>query len=109
VPVRTEVLMGTFVTMEVCAADEARDAAREQDAAGAIARAFEWFRAIERCCTRFESDSELMRLCARPGVAVPVSDILFEAVRFAIAVAEDSGCAFDPTVGAAMAARGFDR
>jgi thiamine biosynthesis lipoprotein len=34
---------------------------------------------------------------------------LFEAVRFALTVAEESGGAFDPTVGHRMAARGFNR
>jgi FAD:protein FMN transferase len=34
---------------------------------------------------------------------------LFEAVRFALMVAEETGGAFDPTVGRRMAARGFNR
>jgi thiamine biosynthesis lipoprotein len=90
VPVRTEVLMGTLVTIHVV---------RDDDAAGAaIERAFEWFRAIEARCTKFDAESELMQACARVGVATRVSPIVFEAVRFAIAVAEDTGGAFDPTV-----------
>jgi thiamine biosynthesis lipoprotein len=44
-----------------------------------------------------------------PGEAAPASSILFEAVRFALQVAEESGGAFDPTVGHRMAARGFNR
>jgi thiamine biosynthesis lipoprotein len=99
-PVRTEVLMGTFVTIDVVADDAD---------AGAIDRAFAWFHTIETACTRFDEDSELMRLCAPPGRAVAVSDVLFEAIRFAVAVAEDTGGACDPTVGAAVAARGVDR
>ena len=98
-PVRTEVLMGTFVTIDLVAADA--------DPA-AIDRAFAWFHAVEAVCTRFDDESELMRLCARSGRAVAVSDILFEAIQFALAVAEDTGGAFDPTVGAAVAARGID-
>jgi thiamine biosynthesis lipoprotein len=35
--------------------------------------------------------------------------MLYEAVRFALMVAEESGGAFDPTVGHQMAARGFNR
>ena len=100
-PVRTEVLMGTFVTIDIVG--EAPDALNAMD------RAFRWFREIEASCSRFEDDSELMQLCARPGMPVRVSDILFEAVRFAVAVADDSRGAFDPTVGGRMAARGFDR
>ncbi len=40
---------------------------------------------------------------------MPVSAILFEAVRFALMVAEESQGAFDPTVGHRMEARGFNR
>jgi thiamine biosynthesis lipoprotein len=88
VPVRTEVLMGTIVTIQVVRDDEG--------ASVAIERAFGWFREIEARCTRFNADSELMRACARAGVATRVSPIVFEAVRFARAVAEDTGGAFDP-------------
>jgi thiamine biosynthesis lipoprotein len=101
VPVRTEVLMGTLVTIHVVPPGA--------DADAAIERAFEWFRDIEARCTRFDGDSELMRLSARIGEPVPASPILFEAVRFALSVAEDTGGAFDPAVGHLMAARGFDR
>jgi FAD:protein FMN transferase len=99
VPVRTEVLMGTLVTIRVVppGADEA------------IERAFGWFHDIEARCTRFDEDSELMRLCTRIGEPVPASAILFEAVRFALSVAEDTGGAFDPAIGQLMEARGFDR
>jgi thiamine biosynthesis lipoprotein len=99
VPVRTDVLMGTRVTIEVIA----------PDTEGAIARAFDWFRAIEDTCTRFDPHSELMQLTARIGEAVPVSTILFEAVQFALRVAEVSGGAFDPTVGHALQRHGFTR
>ena len=40
-----------------------------------------------------------MQLTTQIGVAVPASTILFEAVSFALRVAEESGGAFDPTVG----------
>jgi FAD:protein FMN transferase len=99
VPVRTEMLMGTLVTIQVV----------PPGADLAIERAFEWFREIERRCTRFEEGSELMRLSAHVGVAVPASAILCEAVQFALAVAEDTGGAFDPTIGRRMVARGFNR
>jgi thiamine biosynthesis lipoprotein len=100
-PVRTEVAMGTLVTVHVVHSGTSADAA--------ISRAFGWFHEIERCCTRFSEESELMQLAARPGVPVPASAILFEAVRFALLVAEESGGAFDPTVGHRMEARGFNR
>lgn len=87
--------MGTRVTIEVSAPEEA------------LTRSFAWFHEVEACCSRFDPASELMRLT--PGEAVPATPILFEAVRFALMVAEESGGAFDPTVGHRMAARGFNR
>jgi len=105
--VRSTALIGTVVTIHVVGhgADTRRRAEREE----AVERAFAWFRRIEECCTRFDADSELMRLTAQVGVSVPASAILFEAVQFALAVAEESGGAFDPTVGYPMERRGFDR
>jgi thiamine biosynthesis lipoprotein len=43
------------------------------------------------------------------GVPVPVTPMLYQAVQFALLVAEESDGAFDPTVGRAMENRGFDR
>jgi thiamine biosynthesis lipoprotein len=101
--VRTDVVMGTLVTVHVVrpGTDGTVDAA--------IDRAFGWFREIEARCTRFSQQSELMQLTAHIGVAVPVSAILYEAVHFALMVAEESGGAFDPTVGHQMESRGFNR
>jgi thiamine biosynthesis lipoprotein len=74
-----------------------------------VDRAFEWFRRVEACCTRFDPHSELMQLTARIGVPVPVSALLYEAVQFAVAVAEETEGAFDPTIGHTMETRGFNR
>ena len=105
--VQSTALMGTVVTIQVVGHDsDARERAEREQA---VARALDWFRRIEDCCTRFDERSEARRLGARAGESVPVSDMLFEAVRFALAVAEESGGAFDPTVGHRMEARGFDR
>jgi thiamine biosynthesis lipoprotein len=93
--------MGTLVSLRVLEANA--------EAAAAIDRAFAWFREIERVCTRFDAGSELRRATRRSGSAVPVSPILFEAVRFALLVAELTEGAFDPTVGRLMEARGFNR
>ena len=100
-PIRTEVLMGTIVTIHLVSDVD--------EGPAAIERAFGWFREIEAVCTRFDPASELRRLCTTPARPVVVSPILFEAVRFAVTVAEDTGGGFDPTVGAQMAARGFTR
>ena len=50
-----------------------------------------------------------MQLTAQVGIAVPASAILYEAVQFALVVAEESGGAFDPTIGYSMETRGFNR
>ncbi len=91
--------MGTVVTLEVVpgGADEAME------------RAFGWFYEIERICSRFNPNSELMQLTGNAGTATRASAILFEAVRFALHVAEVTGGAFDPTVGRSMEMRGFNR
>src|SRR5512135_1615419 len=93
--------MGTLVTIHVVRPDAAVDQA--------IDRAFGWFHEIESRCTRFDPHSELMQLTAQAGEPVPASPILYEAVRFAWMVAEESGGAFDPAVGHRMEARGFNR
>ncbi|TAK16225.1 MAG: FAD:protein FMN transferase [Acidobacteria bacterium] len=90
--------MGTIVTI-----------ATVGDAGDAVTRAFDWFRQVEARCSRFDLSSELSLISAAPGKAIPVSDLVFEALRFALHVAEVSGGAFDPVVGGAMAARGFNR
>ena len=112
--VRTVALMGTFVTIHVVGhvvghvaghQGETERTEREQ----AVDRALDWFYKIEECCTRFEASSEAMQLATQVGVPVRVSTILFEAVQFALAVAEETDGAFDPTVGYAMESRGFNR
>jgi thiamine biosynthesis lipoprotein len=87
--------MGTVVSIEVDAPEDA------------VERAFEWFRQVEACCSRFDASSELRQLT--PGSPVAASPILFEAVRFALLVAQETDGAFDPTIGSRMAARGFNR
>lgn len=111
---RAVAVMGTLVTIDVVGGvvGDGVDRGTEQSSAqleAAVERAFGWFQQIEARCTRFDPQSELARLSAHVGVAVPASAILYEAVQFALAVAEETGGAFDPTVGAAMEMRGFNR
>lgn len=93
--IRSEAAMGTVVSIQVDAPD------------AAVQRAFEWFRHVEAHCSRFDAASELRQLPV--GTAVAASPVLFEAVRFALKVAEETQGAFDPTIGARMARRGFNR
>lgn len=101
---RTAAVMDTLVTIHVVSPRE-----QTGDAAPAIERAFEWFHQVERCCSRFDAGSEVTALALRAGAAVPVSPMLLEVVQFALAVAEESHGAFDPTVGWEMERRGFNR
>ncbi len=95
------VYMDTPVSIEVVA-----PAASVCEAA--VARAFGWFEEVEARCSRFDQDSEISALSRWVGVPVAVSPLVFRVVEFALAVARDSGGAFDPTLGHAMEARGFD-
>jgi thiamine biosynthesis lipoprotein len=105
--VHTVAVMGTVVTMHVVGhgADRTERGQRED----AVERAVAWFHCINDSCTRFDERSELRQLSAQIGVSVPVSALLFEAVRFALAVAAETAGAFDPTVGLQMEALGFNR
>ncbi len=100
---RSAVFMDTLVSVQ---AVSDRPEARFDERATA---AFAWFQRVERACSRFDPDSELSRLCARVGEPVSVSPLLFEAVRFAVAVAGLSAGTFDPTIGQTLARRGFNR
>ena len=105
--IRTVALMGTIVTIHVV--DDGADDQRTLETEETVERAFGWFRRVEACCTRFDAQSEAMQLTSNIGVPVRASEILYEAVQFAVAVAAESGGAFDPTVGSSMEARGFNR
>jgi FAD:protein FMN transferase len=64
--------------------------------------------AIDRACSRFRPDSELVRLNAAAGRTVAVGPLLGEALDVALDAARRSGGAVDPTVGAALVAVGYD-
>src|SRR5262245_2667458 len=96
--------MDTLVTMHVVGSR-----AEAGDPSAAIERAFEWFHQVERCCSRFDAESEVTRLAMQAGSAVQVSTMLLEVVEFALAVAEETAGAFDPTVGWEKERRGFNR
>jgi thiamine biosynthesis lipoprotein len=95
--------MDTLITASVISEERAGDVRR------ALERALRWFELVEAACSRFEPGSEVTRLASRPGNPVRVGPIVLGAVEVALAVAEASGGAFDPTVGGALQRRGFDR
>lgn len=100
---RSALFMDTLVSLQTIT-DAAAGMVEER-----MARAFGWFGEIERICSRFDPESEVMGLTTRTGEPVAVSATLFTLVRFALEVARASGGAFDPTVGALLERRGFSR
>ncbi len=62
---------------------------------------------VEAICSRFDETSELRQLSLHVGKPVHVSDILFEVLRFSLAVAEETDGLFDPTLGRILSAHGF--
>jgi FAD:protein FMN transferase len=104
---RSMPMMGTIVTIEAPYAGT--DLSRIERRRQAISRAFEWFANVEASCSRFDPESELRQLSARVGRPVPVSDLLYQAVQFALALAERTSGAFDPAIGHVMEDRGFNR
>jgi len=65
--------------------------------------------AVDGACSRFRPDAEIAVLQGRPGSWVPVSPVLFDALEGALAMAETTGGAVVPTVGACMEHLGYDR
>jgi thiamine biosynthesis lipoprotein ApbE len=65
--------------------------------------------ALDLACSRFRADSELVLAERKAGTAVPVSEMLADAVAVALDAAEVTGGDLDPTVASQMAALGYDR
>ncbi|HLK46434.1 MAG TPA: FAD:protein FMN transferase, partial [Acidimicrobiales bacterium] len=66
-------------------------------------------RAFDLACSRFRDDSELTRVNRSPGRAVPVGELLWNAVVVALAAAEKTSGLVDPTVGRTLRLTGYDR
>ncbi|MDX6259387.1 MAG: FAD:protein transferase [Kribbellaceae bacterium] len=63
---------------------------------------------VDKAASRFRPDSELSAVNTRAGSMVPVSRLLVDLVDVSLVAASMSGGAVDPTVGAAVAAAGYD-
>src|SRR5690606_19870580 len=63
----------------------------------------------ERCLSRFDVNSELSRVNARAGRWVGVSSLLWKVLAAALAMADETGGLFDPTVLPALEAAGYAR
>jgi thiamine biosynthesis lipoprotein len=75
----------------------------------AVAVCHEELNRIDALASRFRPDSELNRLGLHGGRPVQVSEGLFEAITVALAAAEATDGAVDPTVGDALCRLGYDR
>jgi thiamine biosynthesis lipoprotein ApbE len=65
--------------------------------------------AIDRACSRFRADSELLRVNRAGGRPIQVSPLLMEALMVALRGAELTGGDVDPTLGRALELAGYDR
>ena len=65
--------------------------------------------AIDLACSRFRSDSEVMRLREAGGRWTPASPLFREALHAGIRAAAATGGDVDPTVGESLCALGWDR
>jgi FAD:protein FMN transferase len=64
--------------------------------------------AIDRACSRFRHDSELMRANGAGGRVTAISGLFAQAVGAALRAAEQTGGLVDPTVAPALVALGYD-
>jgi thiamine biosynthesis lipoprotein ApbE len=65
--------------------------------------------AIDRACSRFRTDSEIVCVNASPGRVVRVSPLLAEALALALRAADLTAGDVDPTVGSTLVLAGYDR
>jgi thiamine biosynthesis lipoprotein ApbE len=71
-------------------------------------RLVSWLDVVDGACSRFRPDSEISEVCRATG-PVEISPLLADALAAAIRAARLTDGLVDPTVGAAMAAVGYDR
>lgn len=69
----------------------------------------ERLRAVDKACSRFRDNSEVVALQRSQGRPVEVSELLADLVATALAAARRTGGLVDPTVGSAMVGLGYDR
>jgi thiamine biosynthesis lipoprotein len=64
---------------------------------------------VERACSRFRMDAEIMLASRANGRAIVVSQLLVDLITVALNVARITDGAVDPTVGSALVDLGYDR
>ncbi|WP_247900294.1 FAD:protein FMN transferase [Paenibacillus pabuli] len=99
--------MDTVVDIQVVTGSET--SSLSESVVSKIDRAFNAFRHVEQACSRFSSDSELMKACTQIAIPVGISPFLFEPLKLALDMAEWTKGVFDPTIGKMMEMHGFNR
>lgn len=99
-PVRGWSALGTYVHLQTAGGHRLDEAA--QLAAAVLDE-------VDRTCSRFRPDSDLMLANARAGEWTQVSPVLVGAVRVAIEAAEATDGLVDPTLGHHLLTAGYDR
>jgi FAD:protein FMN transferase len=92
--------LGTYVQLVV-------DGADRLDAARTVAD--ELLDAVDRACSRFRDDADLVRANQQAGSWTRVDPLLAAAVQAALDAAETTGGLVDPTLGLSLVAVGYDR
>lgn len=100
---KTKLFMDTVVDIKVVTTKSF------DETEASINRAFDFFREVEKTCSRFSLESELMKVCKQINKPVAVSPLLFEPLKFALEVAKWTNGIFDPTVGQIIENAGFNR
>jgi thiamine biosynthesis lipoprotein len=99
--------LGTSVELVIC--DGARAVGDSRSLTQACAILERQLDELDRACSRFREDSELMRVNAGAGRTIRVDPLLIEALELALRAAELTDGDVDPTVGAALVLAGYDR
>jgi len=92
--------LGTYVQLQVATPEALAESER-------LARAV--LAEVDRACSRFRGDSDLVRANAAAGEWVVVNPILVGAVRAAVWAAETTDGLVDPCLGDVLVAAGYDR
>ncbi|MEE6450886.1 FAD:protein FMN transferase [Gottfriedia acidiceleris] len=100
---KTKLFMDTVVDIKVVTSKSF------EETEASINRAFDLFREVEKTCSRFSMESEIMKLCKQINKPVSVSPLLFEPIKFALEVAKWTNGLFDPSVGQILENVGFNQ
>lgn len=98
-------MIASFRALGTSAAVAVADPSARDDARAVVATELE---AVDRTCSRFRKDSELLRIVRARGRAVQVSPLLVAAVEAALAAARSTNGLVDPTVGRTLRLAGYD-